>query len=207
MSILILTNIFFIYLIYLININRIINVSFNSFFNDLLNRNFSNSIYIYRFLYSFFNWNFNNFLNWNFYYLFYWSFFINFCYYISLYNLLNRSFYNNINWNLNLSIYGYRSFNNNLDFLFYKPLMNNSLFSCTINIHISSSLKITWSYLSILKSSLFDINILTISNASINFIRLTLSYFNNNSLSFCNLYNFWFSLLFRDELRISFSNL
>jgi hypothetical protein len=134
-------------------------------------------------------------------------FFINFSNYISLYQLLYRSFNYNIYRYFNLSINRNWSFNNNLNFLFYKSLINNSLLSSIVYIHISSSFKIAWSYLSILKSCLSYIHILTIFYTSINFIRLTLSNFYNNSLSFSNLYNFRLSLHLGNNFWITLSNL
>lgn len=207
MSISELIQILLINLINLINVNWILDDPFHSFLNNLLNWNLSYPIDINWFLDSLFNWNFDHLLDRNFNYFLNWPFLVNLSHNVSLNDLLNRSLNNYINWYFDLSVNRNGPLNNDLDFLLNNSLINHSLLSGAVDIHVVSCFLVTWSDFSFLKSCLSDIDILIIPDTPIDLVRFTLSDLNNDSLTFGYLDHFWLSLLFRNQLWISLSDL
>jgi hypothetical protein len=194
-------------LINLINVNWILDDFLDSSLYDLFNWDLSDSIDVNWSFDCLLNGNLNHFLDWNFNYFFDLSFFVNLGHDVSLDELLNRSLNDDINWDLDLPVNRNWSLNDDLNLFIHISLIDDSLLSGAVDIHVMSGLLVTWSDLSVLKSGLSNVNILVVPDASVDLVRFSLPNFDHHSLALCNFDHFWLSLLLGNQLWVSLSDL
>lgn len=206
-GILVLSEILFVDFVNLVNIDWILYDSLDSSLDNLLDWNLSDPVDIDWSLDGLFDWNFYDFLDWNFDDFLDVFLLVNFSNDVSLDNLFNGSLDDDIYVDIDLSVDRNWSLNNDLDFLLDESLIDDGLLGGAVDIHVGPRLLIAGSDLSVLKSGLSDIDILTVSDASVYLVRLALIDLNDDSLPLCNLDHSGLSLLLRDDSWISLSDL